>query len=76
MLDGIKNHIQRFNERSQICKSPSGYGWIFRPNEGEEVTWYNPTLHTNTHTYGCPRKWRIGLYSYYAETKLLGGVTC
>ncbi len=74
MLGGIKKiTFTDLQSGVKFAKAQGGYGWIFQPKEGEEVTWYNPQYWTPTPILmDAPGSGRLEGYSYYAE--ILGGV--
>jgi len=77
MLDGIKKITFKDLMQSAVkfAKAQGGYGWIFKPEEGEEVVWYNPQHYTPTPILmDAQGSGRLDSYQYYEQ--LLGGVTC
>lgn len=75
MIDGIKK-IKFGDLRSAIEFATSqGCGWIFKPDKGEEVTWYNPQHWTPTPILmDAQGSGRLDGCRYFEN--LLGGLTC
>lgn len=69
MLDGIKKiTFTDLQSAVEFAKARGGYGWIFKPEEGEEVVWYNPQYWTPTPILiDATGSGRLAIAGYYAE---------